>query len=155
MAHLIKDNPNIVVLRTASKIHGFANVRVGFAFAHPDTIRELMKFRSGTTSYPALMGAITSYQDADYQKFVVDKNYESLNILYKMFDELDLPYVNAHANFVYYNAKRDAKEVRDKLLETGILVGRPYEPYKNWVRISTAKPEEMKYLVEVYKRDFG
>ena len=75
--------------------------------------------------------------------------------LYKMFDELDLPYVNAHANFVYYNAKRDAKEVRDKLLESGILVGRPYEPYKNWVRISTAKPEEMKYLVEVYKRDFG
>lgn len=155
MAHLIKDNPNIVVLRTASKIHGFANVRVGFAFAHPDTIRELMKFRSGTTSYPALMGAITSYQDADYHKFVIDKNYESLNILYKMFDELDLPYVNAHANFVYYNAKRDAKEVRDKLLESGILVGRPYEPYKNWVRISTAKPEEMKYLVEVYKRDFG
>jgi histidinol-phosphate aminotransferase len=155
MAHLIKDNPNIVVLRTASKIHGFANVRIGFAFAHPDTLKQLMKFRSGTTSYPALKGAITSYQDTEYQKFVVDKNYESLNILYKMFDELDLPYLKAHANFVYYNAKRDAKEVRYKLLESGILVGRPYEPYKNWVRISTAKPEEMKYLVKVYKRDFG
>lgn len=155
MAHLVKDNPNIVVLRTASKIHGFASVRIGFAFAHPDTMKKLMMFRSGTTSYPALMGAITSYQDTEHQKFVVDKNYESLEILYKMFDELDLQYVKAHANFVYYNAGRDAMEVRNKLLESGIIVGRQYEPYKNWVRISTAKPEEMKYLVEVYKRDFG
>ncbi|MDG1858320.1 MAG: aminotransferase class I/II-fold pyridoxal phosphate-dependent enzyme [Emcibacteraceae bacterium] len=155
MAHLVKDNPNIIVLRTASKIHGFANVRVGFAFAHPDTIKKLMAFRSGTTSYPALMGAIESYQDLDYQKFVVDKNYESLNILYEMFDELEMPYVKAHANFVYANAGRDAKQVRAKLLESGVLIGRQYDPFPNWIRISTAKPEEMKYMVEVYKREFS
>jgi histidinol-phosphate aminotransferase len=155
MAHLVKDNPNIIVLRTASKIHGFANVRIGFAFAHPDTMKKLMAFRSGTTSYPALMGAITSYQDVDYQKFVVDKNYESLEILYKMFEELEMPYIKAHANFVYANAGRDAKEVREKLLESGVLIGRQYDPFPNWIRISTAKPEETKYLAEVYKRDFG
>ncbi|MBL4602083.1 MAG: hypothetical protein JKY84_05025, partial [Emcibacteraceae bacterium] len=49
----------------------------------------------------------------------------------------------------------DAKVVYDKLLESGCMVGRPYQPFADWVRISTAKPEEMKYLVEVYKRDFG
>lgn len=155
MAQLVKDNPNIVVLRTASKIHGFANVRIGFAFAHPDTLKRLRAFRSGTTSYPAMMGAIASYQDKAYQKFVVDKNYESLEILYKMFEELEMPYIKAHANFVYTNAGRDATEVRNKLLESGILIGRKYEPFPNWVRISTAKPEEVTYLTSVYKRDFG
>jgi len=112
-------------------------------------------FRSGTTAYPSLMGAIASYQDKDYPKFVVDKNYESLNILYKMFDELDMPYVNAHANFVYANAGRDANEVRNKLRESGILIGRKYEPFPNWIRISTAKPEETEYMVKVYKREFA
>jgi histidinol-phosphate aminotransferase len=155
MVHLIKDNPNIVILRTASKIHAFANVRIGFAFAHPDTLKKLLMFRSGTTAYPSLMGAIASYQDKDYPKFVVDKNYESLNILYKMFDELDMPYVNAHANFVYANAGRDANEVRNKLRESGILIGRKYEPFPNWIRISTAKPEETEYMVKVYKREFA
>ncbi len=155
MAHLVKDNPNIIILRTASKIHGFANVRIGFAFTHPDTMKKLMTFRSGTTSYPAIMGAIASYKDTEYQKFIVDKNYESLGILYKMFKELDMPYVNAHANFVYANAGRDAMEVRSKLLESGILIGRKYDPFPNWIRISTAKPEEMEYLVNIYKRDFG
>lgn len=155
MAHLVKDNPNIIVLRTASKIHAFANVRIGFAYAHPDTIKKLMAFRSSTTSYPAIMGAITSYQDKDYQKFVVDKNYESLEIMYEMFKELDMRYIKAHANFVYADAGRDATEVRAKLLESGILIGRQYDPYPTWIRISTAKPEEMKYLVDVYKRDFG
>jgi histidinol-phosphate aminotransferase len=155
MAHLVKDNPNIVILRTASKIHAFANVRIGFAFAHPDTMAKLMMFRSGTATYPSLMGAITSYQDAEYQKFVVDKNYESLAILYKMFDELGMRYVNAHANFVYADAGKDANEVRDKLLESGVLIGRQYDPFPNWIRISTAKPEETEYMVKVYKRNFG
>lgn len=155
MAHLVKDNPNIIVLRTASKIHGFANVRIGFAFAHPDTIAKLMIFRSGTTSYPALMGAITSYQDPAYQKFVVDKNYESMDILYKLFEDMDMPYVKAHANFVYANAGRDAMEVRNKLLESGVLIGRKYDPFPNWIRISTAKPEETQYMADVYRRDFG
>ena len=155
MAHLVKDNPNIIVLRTASKIHGFANVRIGFAFAHPDTMAKLMTFRSGTTSYPALMGAITSYQDADYQKFVVDKNYESMDILYKLFEDMDMPYVKAHANFVYANAGRDAMEVRNKLLESGVLIGRKYDPFPNWIRISTATPEETQYMADVYRRDFG
>lgn len=155
MAHLVKDNPNIVILRTASKIHAFANVRVGFAFAHPDTMAKLLMFRSGTASHPSLMGAITSYQDPEYQKFVVDKNYESLAILYKMFDELGMRYVNAHANFVYADAGRDANEVRDKLRESGVLIGRQYDPFPNWIRVSTAKPEETEYMVKVYKREFG
>ena len=155
MAHLVKNNKNIVVLRTASKIHAFANVRVGFAFAHPDTLKKLLMFRSGTTTHPSLMGAIESYQDAGYQKFVVDKNYESLNILYKMFDELKMPYVNAHANFVYANAGRDANEVRAKLRNSGILIGRKYDPFPNWIRISTAKPEETEYMVKVYKKEFS
>ncbi len=155
MAHLVKDNPNIVILRTASKIHAFANVRVGFAFAHPETMEKLMMFRSGTASYPSLMGAIASYQDPEYQKFVVDKNYESLEIMYKMFEELGMRYVKAHANFVYAHAGRPATEVRDKLRENGVLIGRAYEPFPEWIRISTAKPEETEYLVKIYKREFG
>ncbi|MBT5072248.1 MAG: histidinol-phosphate aminotransferase family protein [Kordiimonadaceae bacterium] len=155
MAHLVADNPNIVILRTASKIHGFANVRIGFAFAHPDTLAKLQQFRSSTTSYPAMMGAITSYQDTEYQKFIIDKNYESLEILYEMFEELGLQYIKSNANFTFFHAGRDATEVREKLLEFGILVGRKYRTHPNWVRVSTAKPEEMRYMVEVYKREFG
>ncbi|HPF45938.1 MAG: aminotransferase class I/II-fold pyridoxal phosphate-dependent enzyme [Alphaproteobacteria bacterium] len=155
MAHLVKDNPNIVVLRTASKIHAFANVRIGFAFAHPDTLKELLKFRSNTTSYPALMGAITSYQDKEHQEFIIDKNYESMDILYKMFDDLGMRYIKSNTNFVYADAGQDAQIVHDKLLESGILIGRKFEPFTNWIRISTAKPEETEYFVKVYKRDFG
>jgi histidinol-phosphate aminotransferase len=155
MAHLVADNPNIIILRTASKIHGFANVRIGFAFAHPDTLKQLITFRSSTTSFPALMGAVTSYKDKEFQKFIIDKNYESLEILYKMFDELGLRYIKANANFTFFQAGRDATEVREKLLEFGILVGRKYATHPEWVRISTAKPEEMEYLVKVYKHEFG
>ena len=155
MVSLAKDNPNILVLRTASKIHAFASIRVGFAFGHPDTIKSIRRFSSMTASYPAMMGAIVSYQDLEYQKFIIDKNNESMEILYNMFEDLGRRYIKSNSNFTYFHAGHDAKVVYDKLLESGCMVGRPYQPFADWVRISTAKPEEMKYLVEVYKRDFG
>ncbi|MBT5185454.1 MAG: histidinol-phosphate aminotransferase family protein [Kordiimonadaceae bacterium] len=155
MVSLAVENPNILVIRTASKIHAFASIRIGFAFGNPDTIKSLRRFSAMTASYPAMMGAIVSYQDKEYQKFVIDKNNESLEILYKMFEDLGRKYIRSNSNFTYFHAGHDAMDVYNKLLESGCQVGRQYKPYTDWVRISTAKPEEMHYLVEVYKREFG
>ena len=155
MADLVKDNPNIIICRTASKIHAFANIRIGFAFAHPDTMVKLKRVAAMTASFPAMMGAITSYQDKEFQKFVLEKNKQSLNIAYQMFEDLGLDYIKSNANFTYFNAGRDPGPIRDRLLDAGISLGRDFKPFTNWIRISTAKPEEMEYFTEIYKREFG
>jgi histidinol-phosphate aminotransferase len=36
-----------------------------------------------------------------------------------------------------------------------ILTGRPFPPFKNWVRLSLTKPEEMKYFAEKYKEEYS
>ena len=37
----------------------------------------------------------------------------------------------------------------------GIMVGRPFPPLTDWVRISMAKPDEMRYIAQVYRENFA
>tara|TARA_R110002096_G_scaffold309403_4_gene504002 strand:+ start:28078 stop:29196 length:1119 start_codon:yes stop_codon:yes gene_type:complete len=155
MKDLVIENQNIIICRTASKIHGFAGVRIGFAFAHPDTMRLIAGPFNLSLSNVAVAGAIESYQDTEYQNFIKQKNRESMDILENMFEELGLHYIKSNSNFAFFHAGRPSTEIATKLRENGIMSGRPFPPFTDWVRMSTVKPEEMQYVVDVYKREFG
>ena len=48
MMDLIADgHNNIIITRTASKIHGLAGLAVGFGFAHPDLVENIRELRTG------------------------------------------------------------------------------------------------------------
>lgn len=155
MKDLVVENKNIIICRTASKIHGFAGVRIGFAFAHPETMRYIAGPFNLSLGNVAVAGAIESYQDIEYQSFIKQKNRESMDILENMFEDLNLEYVKSNTNFAFFNAGRPSTEVAEELRKHGIWSGRPFPPFTNWVRMSTVKPEEMQYVADTYRKVFG
>lgn len=155
MISLVKENKNIIVTRTASKIHAFAGVRVGVCFAHPDIIKRMFSMFTNGLNYTALKAAIVSYQDYEYQAFLKEKNKESLAIVYKMFEDLNLPYIKSNANFTFFKAGRPSKEVQATMKKHHINTGREFKPFTDWVRLSMTKPEEMQYLCDIYRKEFG
>ncbi len=155
MISMVKENKNVIVTRTASKIHAFAGMRFGVCYAHPDFIRRSFGLFGNTLNLPAIRGAMASYQDKEYQAFLQQKNKECRQIIYAMLDELGLEYVESNANFIFFNAGRPSTEVAEAMRKYHILTGRPFEPYTNWVRLSLTKPEEMQYFTEKYKAEFG
>ena len=89
MMDLVRDgHNNVIVARTASKIHGLAGMRVGFGFAHPDLIRRIRNAQTGRTNIPGVAAALASYQDQEFQDFTIRKNRESLDIVEGMLDDL-------------------------------------------------------------------
>ncbi len=142
---------NVIVARTASKIHGFAGLRVGFGFAHPDLIARLDMVKTGSISILAQHAALVAYQDKEFQDFARARNKEGLAIVEGMFDELGLRYVKSNANFVFFETGIDNEAFRASMREHNILVGRLFQPYPTWARVSIAKPEEMAYFVQTYK----
>ncbi len=153
MMDLIRDgHRNIVVSRTASKIHGIAGLRIGFGFAHPDLITEINDRKTGSINVLGLEAAYASYQDKEFQEFTLRKNKESLSIVEGMHEELGHRYVKSNANFSFFYTGRDVNEVGDAFSKEGIMVGRPFPPMLDWLRVSMAKPEEMRYFVQAYKK---
>ena len=147
---------NIVVSRTASKIHGLAGMRVGFGYAHPDLIAEMRWRKTGQNTILGLEAAHASYQDDEFQEFSLRKNRESRAIVYEMCDELGLRYIRSNSNFTFIETGMDNDVFQAKMQEFGILTGRNFPPFnQTWSRISMSKPEEMRYFVQVYKELFA
>lgn len=156
MMDLVRDgHQNVVVARTASKIHGLAGMRVGFGFAHPDLINRINVVKTGALNILGLGAVTASYKDPEFQKMTLRKNREALNIVEAGLDGMGVRYIKSNANFTFVHTGRDIVEVNKAFREEGIMVGRPFPPMTDWLRVSMAKPEEMKYFVQTYKKLLG
>ena len=156
MMDLIADgHNNIIITRTASKIHGLAGLTVGFGFAHPELIENIRELKTGKNNVLGIEAAYASYQDQYFQNFSRRKNRESLDIVEKMFDELGVRYIRSNTNFSFFETGIPVNELNKELLKYDIASGRPFPPFTKWSRVSMDRPEHMRYYVNVFKELFG
>ncbi|MDX1405475.1 MAG: histidinol-phosphate transaminase [Woeseiaceae bacterium] len=146
---------NIIVSRTASKIHGLAGMRVGFGFAHPDLISEMKMRRTGDNNVIGMSAAVASYKDQEFQDFTRRKNRQSLAIVENMCEELGIRYAKSNTNFTFIQTGVENRIVQEKMLRHGILTGRDFPPMTNWARISMSTPEHMEYFVQAFRKEFA
>jgi histidinol-phosphate aminotransferase len=148
----VRDGRNVVVLRTFSKIHGLAGLRIGYAVAPPEMIQVLHKTRQPfNVNSIAHAGAFAALNDETHlrkTKRVVD---EGRAYLQEKFAEMRIPFVPGVANFLMVNVG-DGCAVFEKLLRRKIIV-RPLKGYglPDWVRISVGSMEENKKLIEALR----
>jgi histidinol-phosphate aminotransferase len=144
----VREGRNVIVLRTFSKIHGLAGLRIGYAVAPPGMIEVLHKTRQPfNINSIAQAGALAALEDEAHlreTKRVVD---EGRSYLHEQFAEIGIPFVPAAANFVMVNVG-DGCAVFEKLLKQKIIV-RPLKGYglPEWIRISVGTMEENRKLV--------
>ena len=144
----IRERRNVVVLRTFSKIHGLAGLRIGYAVAAPEIIEVLHKTRQPfNVNSIAHAGALAALEDKAHlrqTKRIVD---EGRTYLQEQFAQMRVPFVPAAANFVMVNVG-DGCAVFEELLRRRIIV-RPLKGYglPEWVRISVGTMEENKKLI--------
>ena len=148
----VRERRNVVVLRTFSKVHGLAGLRIGYGIARRDLIEILHKTRQPfNVNSIAQAGAIAALDDEAYlreTKRIVD---QGLAFLQQQFAEMRIPFVPAVANFVMVNVG-DGCAVFEKLLQRKIIV-RPLKGYglPEWVRISVGTMEQNKKLIAALK----
>jgi histidinol-phosphate aminotransferase len=144
----VRDGRNVVVLRTFSKIHGLAGLRIGYAIASPAMTQVLHKTRQPfNVNSIAHAGAIAALDDEAHLRETKQVIDEGRVYLQERFAEMQIPFVPATANFVMVNVG-DGCAVFQKLLQRKIIV-RPLKGYglPEWVRISVGTMEENKKLI--------
>ncbi|MBK9103942.1 MAG: histidinol-phosphate aminotransferase family protein [Saprospiraceae bacterium] len=105
MASLVDSNPNLIVGRTFSKVHGLAGLRIGYAIANPVTIDLLANFHIGrgmTISSASANAAIACLKDAEFEAYSRRKIIEGREMVCKAFDNLGIEYMPSAANFVFF-----------------------------------------------------
>jgi histidinol-phosphate aminotransferase len=147
-----KRGARVVVLRTFSKIYGLAGLRVGYAVAPEEVVRELAKVRRAfDVSTPAQEAAVASLADTAEIEKRRRLNADGLV-------ELDAA-LRAHglrtaapsvANFVFAEVGDDARPLFEQLLRVGVIV-RPAGGFGavGAIRVSVGTPDENSLFAEV------
>ncbi len=155
MTDLVLAGHNIIVSRTASKIHGLAGLRVGFAVARPDILAKLAAYITGSPNAMGLHAANASLQDTAYQDYVKASNREGRTLLLNALAAEKRRVLPSQTNFVFFDAGRSLDEVQRYFLSKHFLVGRAFPPYMQWCRVSIGTPDEMKQFVSVLPGAFS
>jgi len=140
-ADLVNDYDNLVVLRTFSKAFGLAGLRVGYAVASEDTMRQLRKLMPPFSVNSLSLRAVDYMLDhLDYVRKIIRYIVMERERLYGSLRPHAYP---SEANFLL--VKLDAYEF---LLERGIAVKKLSGRLKGHVRITVGRKEENDALLE-------
>src|ERR1041385_4251044 len=97
----VRKNDNIVVLRTFSKIHGLASLRLGYGIAARELIDVLQKTREPfNVNGIGQAGALAALSDIDHQRKTKQLVDEGRAYLQKEFTAMKLRFIPGAANFV-------------------------------------------------------
>ena len=121
---LINKYPNVVVLRTFSKVYGLASFRVGFGVGNADFIQDLevgrLPFNTGTIAQEV---AVVALADQDFVSKSTSENTAGLAQYMDFFDRNGVEYYPSQANFIFIPRSRElGMRIDAKLVEAGYIV---------------------------------
>jgi histidinol-phosphate aminotransferase len=155
MVELVKKGHDVVVSRTLSKVYGLAGIRMGYLIAKPDLAKKLKDRVVANTNIMAIEAGKAALADADFYKFALQKNEEAKAMIIATLNELKLPYLPSHANFVFFQSGKDVSELGKLMAEKGFIIGRPFPPLNDWCRVSTGTIEEIALYNQAIKEVLG
>ncbi|GAA5478905.1 histidinol-phosphate transaminase [Haloferula helveola] len=146
----VREGRNVCVLRTCSKIHGLAALRIGYGLASPQVAGILQKARQPfNTNALAQAAALAALGDDEHVRKTCEMNHEGLAFYHQAFAERGMNFVPSVANFVLVEVG-DGDAVFQGMLRRGVIV-RAMRSYKlpGWVRISTGTEVQNRRCLEV------
>ncbi|HAJ26886.1 MAG TPA: histidinol-phosphate transaminase [Syntrophus sp. (in: bacteria)] len=151
---LINDYPNLLVIKTLSKSHSLAGLRVGYALGNEDLIEGIIRVKDSINSYTvdrlALAGAGEAIKDDNYFQETRSKIMKSRERVSARLTEMGFRVIPSQANFIFISSKQCPGHVLfQSLREKGILV-RYFDKPKidNFIRVTIGTDEEMDCFLE-------
>jgi len=148
--------PNLLLMRTFSKIFGLAGLRIGYGIAHPDLIATFEKVRQPfNINSIAQAGALAALDDSAHVKRTRENNVRGLKLFDREFRELGLENIPSAANFILVRV-RDGQRVFEEMQKLGVIV-RPMGGYQlgEWIRITVGTQKENERCLAALKKSLG
>lgn len=157
-APLIRRFPNLLVIRTLSKSHSLAGLRVGYAMGDQQLVEALGRIKDCFNSYPldrlAIVGAVAALTDRPHFEATRGRVIASRERLTRELEQLGFLVLPSQANFVFAtHPKREGLELAQKLREHGVIVRHFRRPrVEQFLRISIGTDEQCDALISALRQ---
>ncbi len=147
--YVLSGSPNIIILRTFSKIYGIAGIRLGYGMGHQAIFHSIDRVREAFgVNLLAQAAGIAALEDEEFVKASVEDNKNGRKYLYQEFDRLDIAYIPSHTNFILAELGPKAQVIIEKMTQKGIIL-RPCAQYDlpTYSRITIGSQSENQRLI--------
>ena len=150
----VRGGANVLVLRTFSKVHGLAGLRIGYGIGPAALLREMDKVRTPfNTSGVAQAAALAALGDGDHSRRSIESNRAGMMQLTAGLDRIGAKHVPSFGNFIYIEAGVRASEVASALERLGVIV-RPLDRMgmPDGLRVTVGTTEENAKFLAAYAK---
>lgn len=156
MIGLVDKHPNVIVVRTFSKIHAMAGLRVGFLVGHPTTIDVLGKnyFSNSqiTVSNLSMAAAMASLQDEEHRLSCKQKNEAARSFTIRSLQEMKINCIPSYTNFIFFPLGKYPGDFSKDMFDKNIFLRSNNYLGEKWARVSVGTIDEMKQFIDVMKK---
>jgi histidinol-phosphate aminotransferase len=151
----VKEGRQVIVARTFSKIVGLAGMRLGYAVAPKTVIDRLRPFAMGYgVNAIVKWGGVQALKDTAAQEKV--RRY-TIDMRKKTASELEAygyEVIPTQTNFFMVHIGREVVPVIEEFKKRKVLVGRPFPPMNQHLRVSIGTEDEMARFMTAFKEIF-
>ncbi|MCL2527946.1 MAG: histidinol-phosphate transaminase [Defluviitaleaceae bacterium] len=143
---------NLLVVRTFSKSHSLAGMRIGYAIGHPSLIDALVLVRDSFNSYPldmmAQAAAIAAIKDKTYMEETIGKTIKTRDNTIASLQKMGYRVQESHTNFILIETT-ESEGLYNYLLKNKILARYwSTEKLKNYLRVSIGTNTDMEAFLQ-------
>ena len=150
MKYVLEGRP-VIVCRTFSKIAALAAMRLGYGIGPADLIRKVHTFTTGSQSITVKFGGAASLKDKEGQAKTRALTKQIRDDTIAKLKALGHEVLPSETNFFMVGLKREASEVAPEFQKRDVLVGRPFPPMTQHLRVSVGTQAEMDKFVAAFK----
>jgi histidinol-phosphate aminotransferase len=147
----VLDGRPVIVTRTFSKIAALAGMRLGYAIARPEMIRDMRPNATGTINAIVKYGGVAALKDTETQAKVKRVTLELRKKTAADLQSLGYAVIPSEANFFMVHLRRPVQPVIEEFKKKGVLVGRPFPPLLEHLRVSVGTADEMSRFLTAFK----
>jgi histidinol-phosphate aminotransferase len=148
---LVEQFPNLVVLRTFSKIYGLAGLRVGYGVMHPETAKELKKAKDVfNINVFAQAAASAALMDQTFVQRSSEDNSREREYVSNGLRKAGFNTLPSETNFLYVPLNDQAPAIFESLLKAGLVVKpMPIPGIANGMRVTLGHRETNDRFLQV------
>jgi len=120
---LLGQYPNLMVLRTFSKMYGLASMRIGYGIGDEAVIEKINRIRGPfNVTTAAQVAAEAALDDEVFVQQTYDVNETSKAYTYERCHQLNLSFIETYGNFVMIDFGRPSPDMFEALQSKGFIV---------------------------------
>jgi histidinol-phosphate aminotransferase len=146
----LKNDRNVILLRTFSKAHGLAGLRVGYAIAPAELTTYFARAQDVfAVSAMAQAAALAALEDEQHIQYAVENNAQQVEWMERELTSVGLRPLPTWANFLAFDVKQDARDFARRLRREGVLV-RPLGAWgaPSFIRVTLGTREQNQFLLQ-------